>query len=50
MVRAHTNGTENTSRIAEVRVVTPRTTAGAEGHTNLHGRLSEKADCQANVD
>ena len=30
--------------------MTPRTTAGAEGHTNLHGRLPEKADRQANID
>ena len=49
-MRAHTNGAENTSGIAEVRVVTPRTAVGAEGHTNLHGCLSEKADRQANID
>ena len=30
--------------------MTPRTTAGAEGHTNLHGCLPEKADRQAHVD
>ena len=30
--------------------MTPRTTAGTEGHTNLHGRLPKEADRQANVD
>ena len=49
-MRAHTDRTENTSRVAEVRVMTPQTTAGTEGHTNLHGCLPEKADHQANVD
>ena len=49
-VRAHADGAENASRVAEVRVMTPRTTAGAEGHTNLHGRLPKEADRQANID
>ena len=49
-MRAHANGTEHASRVAEVRVMTPRTTAGTERHTNLHGRLSKEADRQAYVD
>ena len=49
-MRAHTDGTEHASRVAEVRVMTPRTTAGTEGHANLHGRLPKEADRQANVD
>ena len=44
-MRAHADRAEDASRVAEVRVVTPRTAAGA-----LHGCLSEKADCQANID
>ena len=44
-VWAHADKAENASWVAEVRVMAPWTTAGAEGHTNLHGRLSEKADC-----
>ena len=49
-MRAHTDRAKHASRVAEVRVMTPRTTAGAEGHTNLHGRLPKEADRQAYVD
>ena len=49
-MRAHTDGAEHASRVAEVRVMTPRTTAGTEGHANLHGRLPKEADRQAHVD
>ena len=49
-VRAHADGAENAGQVAEVCVMTPQATADAEGHTNLHERLPEKADRQANID
>ena len=49
-VRALAYGAKNASRVAIVRVMTPRTTAGAVGHPNLHGLLPEVADHGPNIE
>jgi len=49
-VRALAYGAENASRVAIVRVMTPRTTAGAVEHPNLHGCLPEVADHSLNIE
>ena len=43
-VRAGTERAVHVRRVAEVRVMTPRTTAGAVGHTHVKGCLLEEAN------
>jgi hypothetical protein len=49
-VRTRTNRAENASRVAEIRVMAPRITARAERESDLHGRLSEKADNATHIE
>ena len=43
-MRAGTEGAVHARRVAEVRVVTPRTTAGAVGRPHVEGRHPEEAN------
>ena len=49
-MRAGTERAVHARRVAEVRVVTPRTTADAVGCPHVERRLPEEANRQANVD
>ena len=43
-MRASTKGAVHTRKVAEVCVMTPRTTADAVEHPHMQGRLPEEAD------
>ena len=43
-MRAGTKGAVHARRVAEVRVMTPRTTAGAVRRSHVKGRLPEEAN------
>jgi hypothetical protein len=47
---ALTDGADNARIVAEIRVMTPRITAGAEGHADFHGCPSEVAYRRPNIE